>query len=166
LVGFKQLKIKEVSSMAIKAITLFLVSLFCLAEGKGILLPQSNGLIPVYIATEIFAMIHPSIAQNNVFFQPDMSKMTEKQTCKDKWKAKKCKKKKKRGQCKKKKVAKKCKKTCEKCPTITCPPLYEESQPNHFSAFQYAEHRDLCTKKCNEDNRCCTKDSGLSPFKI
>ena len=152
--------------MAIKEITLFLVCLFCLADGKGILLPQSNGLIPVYIATEIFAIIHPSIAQNNVFFQPEMSKLTEKQTCKDKWKAKKCKKKKKRGQCKKKKVAKKCKKTCEKCPTITCPPLYEESQPNHFSAFQYAEHRDLCTKKCNEDNRCCTKDSGLSPFKI
>ena len=102
--------------MAIKAITYFLVCLFCLADGKGILKPQSNGLlIPVYIATEIFSMIHPCIAQNNVFFQPDMSKLTEKQTCKDKWKAKKCKKKK--GQCKKKKVAKKCKKTCDKCPT-------------------------------------------------
>ena len=81
LVGFKQLTIKEVPSMAIKAITLFLVCLFCQVDGKGILLSQSNGLIPVYIATEIFAMIHPSIAQNNVFFQPDMSKLTEKKTC-------------------------------------------------------------------------------------
>ena len=162
---FYKKTIKEVPSMAIKEIILFLGCFFCLADGKDNLLPQSNGLIPAYIATEIFAMIHPSIAQNNIFFQPEMSKLTEKQPCKDKWKAKKCKKKKKRGQCKKKKVAKKCKQTCEKCPTITCT-LYEESQPNHFSAFQYAEHRDLCTKKCNEDNRCCTKDSGLSPFEI
>ena len=95
-----------------------------------------------------------------------MSKLTEKKICKDKWKTKKCKKQKQKKRCNKKKVAKKCKETCGKCPTIKCPPLYEESQPNHFSAFQYAEHRDLCTKKCNEDNRCCTKDSGLSPFKI
>ena len=42
----------------------------------------------------------------------------------------------------------------------TCPPIYDENQPNHFSAFQYAEHRDLCTMKCNEDDRCCTKDAG------
>ena len=70
--------------MAIKETTLFLVCLYCLADGKGILLPQSNGLIPVYIATEIFAMVHPSIAQNNVFFQPEMSKLIEKQICKDK----------------------------------------------------------------------------------
>ena len=164
LVGFTQ-KIEEVPSMGIKSITLFLVCLFFLADGKGILLPKSNGLIPVYIATEIFAMIHPSIAQNNVFFQPEMSKLIEKQICKDKWKTKKCKRQKLRNRCKRKKVAKKCKETCQKCPKITCPPLYEESQPNHFSAFQYAEHRDLCTKKCNEDNRCCTKDSGLNPFK-
>ena len=147
--------------MAIKGITLFLVCLFCLADGKGILLPQWHGhaigLIPIYIATEIFAIIQPSIAPNK---QTEMPKLTRNQTCKDKWKSKKCKKKKKRGQCKKKKVAKKCEKTCEKCPTITCPPFYEENQPNHFSAFQYAEHRDLCTKKCNENNRCCTKDSG------
>ena len=164
LFSFKQ-RIKEVPSMAIKAITLFLVCLFCLADGKGISLPQSNGLILVNIATEISAMIHPSIAQNNVFFQPEISKLIEKQICKDKWKTKKCKRQKLRNRCKRKKVAKKCKETCQKCPKITCPPLYEESQPNHFSAFQYAEHRDLCTKKCNEDNRCCTKDSGLNPFK-
>ena len=44
--------------------------------------------------------------------------------------------------------------------SATCPPIYEEGQPNHFSAFKYAEHRDLCTLKCNEDERCCTKDSG------
>ena len=44
--------------------------------------------------------------------------------------------------------------------SATCPPIYEEGQPNHFSAFQYAEHRDLCTMKCNEDDRCCTKDAG------
>ena len=80
LVVFTQ-KIEEVPSMAIKAITLFLVCLFCLADGKGISLPQSNGLILVNIATEISAMIHPSIAQNNVFFQPEMSKLTEKKTC-------------------------------------------------------------------------------------
>ena len=42
----------------------------------------------------------------------------------------------------------------------TCPPIYEEGQPNHFSAFRYAEHRDICTLKCNEDELCCTKDSG------
>ena len=44
--------------------------------------------------------------------------------------------------------------------TPTCPPIYEEGQPNHFSAYRYAEHRDLCTLKCNEDELCCTKDSG------
>ena len=114
LFSFKQ-RIKEVPSMAIKAITLFLVCLFCLADGKGISLPQSNGLILVNIATEISAMIHPSIAQNNVFFQPEMSKLIEKQICKDKWKTKKCKRQKLRNRCKRKKVAKKCKETCQKC---------------------------------------------------
>ena len=146
--------------MAKKEMSLFLACLFSLADGKGNLLPQSHGLIPFYIATEIFAIIHPSIAKTSVPFQTEMPKLIRNQNCEDKWKSKKCKKKKKRGQCKKKKVARKCKETCGKCPTITCPPFYEENQPNHFSAFQYAEHRDLCTNKCNEDNRCCTKDSG------
>ena len=50
--------------------------------------------------------------------------------------------------------------------SATCPPIYEEGQPNHFSAFRYAEHRDMCTLKCNEDDFCCTKDSGGSSNRL
>ena len=80
---------------------------------------QKTNLFEFRILTIVYQEYH--ILKINLFFQTDVSKLTRSQNCKDKWKAKKCKKQKKKGKCKKKKVAKKCKKTCEKCPTITCP---------------------------------------------